>query len=84
VVQHAHPPHMFVCSAACRSCVGYVSLLAFPKEKWTADMWADPTVPYYVCRTEWFDARLGRHGLAPILNLRATVRWSDICVEWRA
>jgi len=61
---------------------GYVWLQVFSKEKRSQDMWPDPTAPYYVCRTEWFDEKLRATGLKPVLNLPDQVSSSSIAVEW--
>lgn len=60
----------------------YVRLFVFTKEKRAADMWADPTASYFVCRAEWFNESLIEVGLQPVLNLPDRIGDFDITVAW--
>lgn len=61
---------------------GYVWLFVFTREKRPADMWADPTASYFVCRAEWFDQDLRKQGLEPVLNLADQINDTHITVDW--
>jgi hypothetical protein len=64
---------------------GYVWLFVFTREKREADMWADNTASYFVCRAEWFDESLKKDGFERVFNFQehaGKVGRYDVTVEW--